>query len=166
MSEAEQLAALAGIHELLEEEEIDYWLFGGWAVDFRAGVVTRAHDDLDLAVWQKDHERIAELLAADGWTHAPEAGGDGYTGYGRGRVRIELAFLARDETGRVYTPLRQGRGAWPDQAFDDDVAELLGVRPRLISLRALIADKSEAHDDAIVSAKDHADLATLSSSPR
>ena len=55
MSEAEQLAALAGIHELLEEEEIDYWLFGGWAVDFRAGVVTRAHDDLDLAVWQKDH---------------------------------------------------------------------------------------------------------------
>ena len=163
MSETKQLAALAQVHELLEGEGIDYWLFGGWAVDFRAGVVTRAHDDLDLAVWQKDHERIVELLAADGWKHAPEVGEDGYTGYERGGVRIELAFLARDETGRVYTPLRQGRGGWPDEAFEDDVAELLGVRARLIGLRALIADKSETHEDPIVAAKDRADVATLSS---
>lgn len=162
MSEAEQLAALARIHELLEREAIDYWLFGGWAVDFRAGMVTRAHDDLDLAVWHNDHERIAALMAADGWKHAPEAGEDGYTGYERGGVRIELAFLARDEAGRVYTPLREGRGAWPDEAFEDDVAELLGVRTRLIGLRALIADKSEAHEDPIVATKDRADLATLS----
>jgi hypothetical protein len=162
VSEAEQLAALARIHELLESQGIDYWLFGGWAVDFRAGLVSRAHDDLDLAVWQKDHERIAELLAADGWKHAPEVAEDGYTGYERGGVRIELAFLARDETGRVYTPLRQGRGTWPDEAFEDDVAELLGVRTRLISLRALLADKSEAHEDPIVASKDQADLATLS----
>lgn len=162
MSEAEQLAALARIHELLESQGIDYWLFGGWAVDFRAGVVSRAHGDLDLAVWQKDHERIAELLAADGWKHAPEVAEDGYTGYERSGVRIELAFLARDETGRVYTPLRQGRGTWPDEAFEDDVAELLGVRTRLISLGALVADKSEVHNDPIVAAKDRADLATLS----
>jgi hypothetical protein len=162
VSEAEQLAALARIHELLESQGIDYWLFGGWAVDFRAGVVSRAHADLDLAVWQKDHERIAELLAADGWKHAPEVAEDGYTGYERGGIRIELAFLARDETGRVYTPLRQGRGTWPDEAFEDDVAELLGVRTRLIRLRALLADKSEAHEDPIVAAKDRADLATLS----
>jgi hypothetical protein len=162
VSEAEQLAALARIHELLESQGIDYWLFGGWAVDFRAGVVSRAHGDLDLAVWQKDHERIAELLAADGWKHAPEVAEDGYTGYERSGVRIELAFLARDETGRVYTPLRQGRGTWPDEAFEDDVAELLGVRTRLISLGALVADKSEVHNDPIVAAKDRADLATLS----
>ena len=37
-----------------------------------AGSVTRAHDDLDIAVWLKDHNRIAALLAADGWSHAPE----------------------------------------------------------------------------------------------
>ncbi|MFL5930129.1 MAG: hypothetical protein ACJ75P_02630 [Gaiellaceae bacterium] len=74
----------------------------------------------------------------------------------------QLAALARDETGRVYTPLRHGRGAWPDEAFEDDVAELLGVRTRLISLGALLADKSEAHDGPIVAAKDRADLSTLS----
>jgi hypothetical protein len=30
----QQLAALARIHELFRAAAIDYWLFGGWAVDF------------------------------------------------------------------------------------------------------------------------------------
>jgi hypothetical protein len=113
-------------------------------------------------VWLKDHERIAELLGADGWKHAPEPGEDGYTGYERGAVRLELAFLARDETGQMYTPVQKGRGTWPDGAFENDVAELLGVRARVMSVRALRADKSESHDDPAVAAKDRADLAALS----
>jgi len=162
VSEAEQLAALARVHELLVGHGIEYWLFGGWAVDFHAGTVTRPHDDLDIAVWLKDHDRIAALLAADGWKHEPAADDDGYTRYERGSVRLELAFLARTEDGQVYTPLREGRGAWPDEAFEQDVAELLGVPAKVISLRALKADKSEAHGEALVAAKERADLATLS----
>lgn len=162
MSAAEQVTALARVHELLVRDGIEYWVFGGWAVDFHAGSVTRPHDDLDIAVWLEDHDRIATLLAADGWKHAPEEGEDGYTGYERGAVRLELAFLARGEKGLVYTPLREGRGAWPDGSFEDDVAELRGVRARVISLSALKADKSETRDDSAVAAKDRADLATLS----
>jgi hypothetical protein len=161
VGEAEQLAALARIHELLERHRIEYWLFGGWAVDFHAGSVTRAHDDIDIAVWVDDYGRIAELLAADGWRHAREAGEDGYTGYERGAVRLELAFLKRDESGEVYTPLQDGRGAWPTGAFESDATELSGVRARVISVRALTADKSKAHSDPRVAAKDRADLATL-----
>lgn len=162
MGEAEQLAALARIHELLERHGIEHWLFGGWAVDFYAGSPTRVHDDIDIAVWAEDHDRIASLLMDDGWKHAPEESEDGYTGYERGEVRLELAFLARGEDGEVYTPLREGRVAWPDGAFEDDVAELRGVRVRLVSLGALKADKSEVRDDSTVAAKDRADMATLS----
>jgi hypothetical protein len=162
VTETEQLAALARIDVLLRDHGIAYWVFGGWAVDFHAGLVTRAHHDLDLAVWLKDHARIAALLKADGWEHAPEVGEDGYTTYERGSVRLELAFLARDEDGTVSTPLREGRAAWPAGAFGGDVAELRGVRARVISLRALIADKSEARDDPAVAAKDRADIAILS----
>jgi len=162
VSEAEQLAALAQVRELLERHGIEYWLFGGWAVDFHAGSVTRPHDDLDIAVWLKDHNRIAALLAADGWKHAPKEGEDGYTGYERGPVRLELASLARGEKEQVYTPLREGRGAWPDRSFEKDAAELHGVRARVISLRALKADKSETRDDPLVAAKDRADIASLS----
>jgi hypothetical protein len=139
----EQLAAVARIHELVEGAGIEYWLFGGWAVDFHAGSVTRAHVDVDVAVWAHDLDRIRQLLEADGWRHAPEEGEDGHTGYERSGVRLELAFLARAEDGQVYTPLRDGRGAWPGGAFENDVAELRGVRARVVGLRALRADKSE-----------------------
>jgi hypothetical protein len=96
----------------------------------------------------------------------PEAGEDGYTGYERGDVRLELAFLARDEKGVIYTPLREGRGTWPDASFGSDVAELRGVRVRVISIAALEADKSVVHEDPRVAAKDRADLATLDLRPR
>jgi hypothetical protein len=36
-----QFAALISIHELLDARGIEYWLFGGWAVDFHAQKVTR-----------------------------------------------------------------------------------------------------------------------------
>jgi hypothetical protein len=113
-------------------------------------------------VWSNDLDRIAALLAADGWKHAPEEDEDGYTGYARGTVRVELAFLARGEDGEVYTPLREGRARWPDGALENDVAQLLGVRAKVISLRALKADKSETRNDTLVAAKDRADPATLS----
>ena len=61
----------------------------------------------------------------------------------------------------MYTPIREGRAAWPDEAFADDVAELGGTRAWIISLGALRADKSEPHDDPRVAAKDRADLASL-----
>jgi hypothetical protein len=160
--EAEQLAALARIQEQLAEGGIDSWLFGGWAVDFYVGEVTREHADLDLAVWLGDRGRIATLLEADAWVHAPEPGEDGYTGYERGHVRVELAFLARDERGGIHTPLRDGgRGEWPDGAFPGEVRELRGVRARLVALAALEVDKAADHGDPRAAAEDRADLAAI-----
>ena len=161
MSQAKQHTALA-LHELLQGKGIEYWLFGGWAVDFHSGLATRTHDDLDIAAWLKDHARIAMLLAADGWRHAPEQHEDGYTGYERDGLRLELAFLESTEDGHIYTPTREGRAAWPDGMFEGDVVELLGVRARVVTLRALKADKAETRDDPVVAAKDRADLASLS----
>ncbi len=131
-------------------------------MDFHAGSVTREHDDLDLAAWVEDADRVATLLRADDWVHAPDPQEDGYTVYERGELRLELAFIARGEDGHVYTPLRSGSADWPDGAFQDDLLELRGVRARVIALGALEADKSAAHDDPAVAAKDRADLATLS----
>jgi hypothetical protein len=162
MTPTDQLTALGHVHELLQRQGIDYWLFGGWAVDFYAGSVTRRHDDIDIAVWLKDHARIVELLAVDGWTHAPEADEDGGTGYERGDVRLELTFLVREDDGHVYIPLRAGHARWQEGAFEDDVAELNGVRARLVALTALRSGKSKAREDVGDAEKDRADFETLS----
>jgi aminoglycoside-2''-adenylyltransferase len=138
---------------------VDYRLFGGWAVDFHAGWVTRVHDDVDIAVWLADRDRIAELLARDGWTHAPEPDEDGGTGYKRDGVRLELTFLVLED-GAVKIPLRAGRVAWPDAARDELVT-LEGVTARVQPLDVLRRTKASPREDEGDATKDRADLATL-----
>ena len=160
--EPRQLHALSRVTELLDEAGIDYWLFGGWAVDFYAGSVTRAHDDIDIAVWLEDVPAISEVLEADGWRHAPSEDDDGGTGYERGVVRLELTYLVRDGDGRIFTPFRRGRAPWSEKAFANDVRELLGVRSRVIGLATLTGGKSAPRDDPEEAAKDRADFKVLS----
>jgi len=162
---AAQLTTIRWLHRLLVEHHLDYWLFGGWAVDFHAGRVTRDHEDIDIAVWQADLDRLRGLLEGEGWVPAPDRGEDGYTGYARDQVRLELAFLARDDAGTPYTPLEHGRGEWPSGSFGDARAELAGVTASVVGLAALVEDKAGARDDAAVAAKDRADLAVLTSLP-
>lgn len=132
----EQLAALARVSAQLDANAIDYWLFGGWAVDFYAGEVTRPHSDVDLAVWQEDLPRIVALLEQDGWRHAPDEDEDGGTGYEREGVRLELTYLVRN-ADRICIPLKRGLIPWPEGAFGTDAGELDGVRARLIARHAL-----------------------------
>jgi len=161
-SQRDQLSAIARTHELFTRSGIDYRLFGGWAVDFHAGSITRSHDDIDVAVWLDDHDRIAGLLGAEGWNHAPEPDEDGGTGYERDAVRLELTFLVPGDGGEVYIPLRAGRVPWSDEALSTDFAELSGVRARVLGLAALKRSKSQSRDDPVEAAKDRADFATLS----
>jgi hypothetical protein len=44
-----QLDEIRGLDQAFAQAEVAYWLFGGWAVDFHAGRVTRAHSDVDIA---------------------------------------------------------------------------------------------------------------------
>jgi hypothetical protein len=159
---SKQLAALARVDSSFARAGIAYWLFGGWAVDFYASSVTRAHDDLDIAVWLDDLPRIGELLEADGWRHTPSAGDDGGTGYEQGGVRLELTYLVRDGDGSIFIPMRNGRAAWPQDALEDDVRKLHGVRSRIVGLQALTRGKASARVDPEEAAKDRADFAVLS----
>jgi len=160
-STSAQLTALAEIDRLLRHHGLSYWLFGGWAVDFHAGRVTREHTDIDLAVWMDDQARVAALLLDAGWIHHPEAAEDGYTRFQRRGVWLEIAFLARDDDGRVYTPLQTGRGEWPPGSFGNATACLDGVNASLVSRESLIADKSVARPDPETAAKDRADITNL-----
>ncbi len=95
--------------------------------------------------------------------HAAEPDEDGYTGYERRDIRLELAFLARDEAGTVYTPLVEGRGDWPAGSFGDAQAEVDGVQARVVGLASLIKDKAGPRHEPAVVAKDRADVALLTS---
>ena len=155
----DQLAALATVDAALEG--VEYWLFGGWAVDLHCGRVTRPHDDLDIAVWLDDVPRIAELLRGDDWVHVPSEDDNGGTGFERGPVRLELTYLVRADDGSVYIPLRDGRAPWPDEGPGGDGLELGGTRARCLGLAALMRTKCTPRDDPDDAPKDRADYRAL-----
>ena len=158
-----QLSALDEVSASLQKAGIDYWLFGGWAVDFYVGSVTRLHGDVDLPVWFVDVSQIAKLLLANGWRHAPFDDEDGGTGFERGGVRLELTFLVRGVDGLASIPLRSGAVVWPGkEALADDVGELRGVQARLVGRESLLQGKSTPRDDLEDAAKDRADFIQLS----
>jgi Aminoglycoside-2''-adenylyltransferase len=154
-----QLDALRDVVAAFGDAGIDYWLFGGWAVDFYAGAVTRDHDDVDLAIWLNDMPRIESVLSAAGWTDLRDPDVDGGKAFGREGVRLELTYLYRDDDGEIYTPLLDGtRGRWTREALGEDVATLDGVRVRIVALAPLTRMKARGRgDDPLDAAKDKAD---------
>jgi hypothetical protein len=142
-----QLTAIGELHIAFTAAGLDHWLFGGWAVDFHVGAVTRVHADIDLAI------RSAPAMAADadavlmrtGWAVA--AGGHGYRTYRKdGELSLDLALVEDGDEG------------WPVGSFGSHVAVLEGRAARVIGRAALVIDKSAALGDP---AKDTADLARL-----
>jgi hypothetical protein len=157
----EQLAALARVHAVLGQADVDYWLFGGWAVDFHVGAVTRAHDDVDIAVWLDDVARISGLLETDGWRHVPSEEDNGGTGFERGAVRLELTYLVEKSDGSVFIPLLDGRATWPGDAWGFAALELMGTSARVLPLASLVKTKSPPRDDPDDAPKDRADYGEL-----
>lgn len=157
----EQLAALREITGLLDSRALDYWLFGGWAVDFYVGRVTRAHGDIDLAVWEGDRGGIEASLTRLGWSHAPALGEDGGTGFERRGVRLELTFILEGDSGQVLIAFGGGPRLWSTSPFGNDVRELDGVAARVIQLDVLRRSKSTPRREADQAAVDLADSEAL-----
>jgi len=65
---AEEAAELI---KLLEENGIEVYVDGGWAVDALLGERTRAHQDLDIALPQKHIARLRDLLSRRGYREQP-----------------------------------------------------------------------------------------------
>jgi len=157
-----QLDAIASLAHLFRERRIDSWLFGGWAVDFWVGQVTREHGDVDLAVRLGDRPDIHDLLLGDGWHPAPVDDQAIGAGYRRHDVLVELTFVETDDDGRVLIPFVTGPAVWSTIPFGEVTRELHGVQCRTIPLQVLRADKSTPREDTHDAAKDTTDHQALS----
>lgn len=53
--------------QLLNKNQIEVYIDGGWGVDALLGQQTRPHTDLDIAIQHKDVPKLRALLAAQGY---------------------------------------------------------------------------------------------------
>jgi len=94
----------ADLIALLEENGLEIYVDGGWAVDAVLGEQTRPHDDLDIALPHAQVPRLREFLGARGFRE--EHRGDSW----------ECNFVLADDAGRrldvhYYTLDSTGRNA-------------------------------------------------------
>jgi Aminoglycoside-2''-adenylyltransferase len=158
----DQLAAIGELSQALDDAGLEYWLFGGWAVDFWVGEVTRVHDDIDVAAWRSDFDAVKSALTAGGWEHTPTAADLVGTRYRRGRAQVEFTFVEEGEAGEVVVPLATGAVTWSATPFGDERLQLRGVSCRTIPLAILSEGKAARRQGVAEGAKDLADFEALS----
>lgn len=158
----DQLAAIASLDRALLRAGVDYWLFGGWAVDFWVGDLTRPHDDIDVGAWRTDFDAIRTALVAAGWEHRPSPEDLVGTRYRLASAEAELTFFEPGPAGEVVVPLPTGPVVMSPEPFEDVRRSLRGVTCRTIPLEVLRAGKATPREGAAESAKDRADHAALS----
>jgi len=61
-------ADVIDLYNALENLEIEIWIDGGWGVDALLEKQTRPHQDLDIAIQQKDVSKLRNLLETRGYT--------------------------------------------------------------------------------------------------
>jgi hypothetical protein len=162
VSEA-QLAALAETTRSLADAGVEHWLFGGWAVDFHAGRISREHSDLDVVLRVTDHPQALALLRDAGWEEQAYEFPDEGSRHERGGVRLELTLVERGADGSWRTPGRWVDYPWPPDPFGTTTRTLAGVTCPVVELRALVALKEAFIDvgDRAAEARDAQDLALL-----
>jgi len=158
----EQLAAIRSFDAALTAAGLEYWLIGGWAVDFWVSDVTRRHEDVDAIVWRRDYNSIKTALEGTSWEHHRRDTDVLGTRYALGNAELELTFLECGEDGSVFIPVPEDPFVWPTNPFGNDRRELSDVSARIMPLEMLRGGKSAPRVGAMDAAKDRADFDALS----
>ena len=157
----EQLAAIASLDAALTSAGVDYWLFGGWAVDFWVGTVTRRHEDVDAFARRGNDDEIKSALEAAGWQHLRKDSDVVGTRYLLGNAELEFTFFEPDEDGLPLIPIPDDPVTLP-MPFGEDRLELSEVAARIVPLPLLRGGKSMPRERAADAVKDLADFEALS----
>jgi hypothetical protein len=157
----EQLDAIAILDSALTPRGLDYWLFGGWAVDFWVGRITREHDDIDVAAWRRDYEAIKSALLHAGWRHTPVADEVVGTRYTWGSVEVEFTFLELLGDGAIVIPIPGNEIVWTTTPFGAERPALGDISARTIPLELLRAGKQMPREAPEQALKDRTDLEAL-----
>lgn len=136
-----QVQMIGEVTTLLQAAALPHWLFGGWAIDFQLGEITRDHDDVEFLVWEHDVSHITTLLVQNGY--------EKYTGgiveemaiFFKHAQKLELDFLTHNARGQVVVAGRWSDWWWTKCALDAPPATLGGITCPVISVEGLLAVK-------------------------
>lgn len=127
---------------MLKQAGLQFWLAGGWAVDFHAGGVTRPHTDVDLVVQHADKKEVHDLLLDAEFKVVDNSEPDAEMIYQRGNFRVDLSFIVELDDGTVVSPGWE-HWPWPPSSFSSGIRQLSGVGCHVVSASTLLTSRRD-----------------------
>lgn len=134
----EQLDILRELNRIFTRIEGQFWLRGGWAIDFLLGEITRPHEDLDLVTWIDQREALEKSLLDAGYERFPVSGRQ--TDFKKGNVDIQFLYLTHSEDGQLI-PNGLPEWVWRPDALQSERHHLGGMEIRVLSPEQLLEEK-------------------------
>jgi hypothetical protein len=159
-----QLQLLHELCEVLGAATVEWWLFGGWAVDFHVGTVTRDHADIEIFVRVGDVESAREALVTAGFTAMPALYPNECQPFLKHGQEVGIWFLTENEAGVTHTPGRWSDWPWAQGSFDSSPINLQGIDALVMSPEGMLDLKQNFHahrHGAPLRDKDRADIEHL-----
>jgi hypothetical protein len=136
-----QLQVIGEVTSLLQAAALPHWLFGGWAIDFQLGEITRAHDDVEFLVWEHDVPHMTTLLVQHEYEKYTGGIVDEMAIFFKHAQKLELDFLTHNAHGQVVVAGRWSDWWWTEGALDAPPSTLAGITCPVISAEGLLAVK-------------------------
>jgi hypothetical protein len=160
-----QLFLIKEFSLLCEAASIQYWLRGGWAVDFFLGRITREHEDIDLFVWARDAPNLVHQLERSGFLEQGGAPPEAQRNFTKDGKELQIALLDTNQRGEVVVAGGPWAGApWPDGMLIGPAGRLGDVVCPMVNPRVQIEIKErfpEWRPDLPQREKHLADIARL-----
>lgn len=137
-----QLKALSEISKISKSLEIDFWLRGGWALDFLLGKITRPHDDIDLVTWIQNREQLEKKLLQAGYEQIPvkEEFRNRQSDFRKGTVDVTFIYLTHSADGNLI--LNQlPEWIWRADSLLKQRFVLHGISAKVLNPKQLLEEK-------------------------
>ena len=104
---------LAEVTNYLSNNDIDTWVFGGWAEEINGVIDPRSHKDIDLFYFDSNFEVVDKFLISE---NLPEIKGKHFRhkrAFEYNNVMVELFLVERDALGNYTNFWGKNKYYWP-----------------------------------------------------
>src|SRR5690554_2903517 len=142
-----QLKVLDELSTICDNLGVEFWLRGGWAIDFLLGKITRIHADIDLVAWIQDRDRLEKELINAGYERVPvkEEFRGRQSDFRKENVDVTYIYLTYSDDGDlILNGLPEW--IWRKDSLLRQRYTLSGISAKVLSPKQLLEEK-EAYEE-------------------
>ena len=128
-----QLRIIREISGAFTRAAIEHWLFGGWAVDFAVGEMTRPHGDVDFVVWERDRLRVTGQLTLLGYRVRGSKHPAHQLNWEKSGTAVQINLITRTADGAILSPGSFSDWPWLAGSFGHHRGRLADVDVPIVS---------------------------------